>query len=158
MPYSFEGLILLIGKDRRRIHDRYLGHEFISEPEFLQEYINKELKKTVPDFLAAPSENYPEEIDEAFEDHLKMHHNHFVQQRHSKQLINSYVYYMMEFERYIHIICGKENFVPENFVSSEFKSYNDYCKNVITTDNNKEWLKKEVRAVVDQLLAERYEV
>lgn len=34
MPYSFETLLLMIGKDRQRIYDRYMGEQFISEPEF----------------------------------------------------------------------------------------------------------------------------
>ena len=30
LPYSFEGLIYLIGKDRKKIYDRYLGNKFIA--------------------------------------------------------------------------------------------------------------------------------
>lgn len=33
MPYTFESLLLMIAKDRRRIYDRYLGEQFVSEPE-----------------------------------------------------------------------------------------------------------------------------
>ena len=32
MPYTFESLLLMIAKDRRRIYDRYLGEQFVSEP------------------------------------------------------------------------------------------------------------------------------
>lgn len=32
LPYSFEGLIMLIGKDRRRLYDRAMGNKFIAEP------------------------------------------------------------------------------------------------------------------------------
>lgn len=30
----------------------------------------------------------------------------------------------MEFERYIHLVCGKESFIPEHYVSEEHKKYN----------------------------------
>ena len=33
LPSSFEGLLLLIGKDRKKIYDSYMGERFISEPE-----------------------------------------------------------------------------------------------------------------------------
>jgi hypothetical protein len=33
MPFSFESLLLMIAKDRRRIYDRFLGEQFVSEPE-----------------------------------------------------------------------------------------------------------------------------
>ena len=32
LPYSFEGLIYLIGKDRKKIYDRFLGNRFVAEP------------------------------------------------------------------------------------------------------------------------------
>lgn len=41
LPYSLEGLLLLIGKDRRRVFDRCIGANYVSEPEFLQEYITR---------------------------------------------------------------------------------------------------------------------
>lgn len=45
MPFSFESLLLMIAKDRRRIYDRFLGEQFISEPEFYLEHIARESKK-----------------------------------------------------------------------------------------------------------------
>jgi len=41
MPYSFEGLMLLIAKDRKKIYDRFLNEKFIAEPEFLLTYLNR---------------------------------------------------------------------------------------------------------------------
>jgi|LakMenEpi03Aug12_release.lakeMendotaPanAssembly.Ray.scaffolds.fasta_scaffold1585412_1 hypothetical protein len=41
MPYTFESLIQMIGKDRRRIYDRYMQKHFISEPEFFIDQITK---------------------------------------------------------------------------------------------------------------------
>jgi len=41
MPYTFESLIQMIGKDRRRIYDRYMQKFFISEPEFFIDQITK---------------------------------------------------------------------------------------------------------------------
>lgn len=35
--------------------------------------------------------------------------------------------------------------------------YNEYCKKVISSESNEEWFRNEVKAVIDQLLAERYE-
>lgn len=35
LPYSFEGLLLMIGKDRKKIYDRFLGNNYIAQPEFL---------------------------------------------------------------------------------------------------------------------------
>ena len=55
MPYSFEGLMLLIGKDRKKIYDRFVGNKFIAEPEFLLEYITRESKKGSQDIYNAPS-------------------------------------------------------------------------------------------------------
>jgi hypothetical protein len=45
MPFSFESLLLMIAKDRRRIYDRFLGEQFISEPEFYLEHIARESRK-----------------------------------------------------------------------------------------------------------------
>jgi hypothetical protein len=59
LPFSFEGLLLLIGKDRKKIYDRFLGNHYIAEPEFLLEYITREAKKTIPDGLVVPSDLYP---------------------------------------------------------------------------------------------------
>lgn len=95
MPYSFEGLILLIGKDRKKIYDRFLGREFLSEPEFLQEYINREVKKTIPELQAANPEHYPKGLDYALEHHFNQHYNYYAQQRQSRRLIQNYFYYMM---------------------------------------------------------------
>lgn len=41
LPYSFEGLMLMIGKDRKKIYDRYIGNTYIAEPEFLMDYVNR---------------------------------------------------------------------------------------------------------------------
>jgi hypothetical protein len=51
MPFSFESLILMIAKDRRRIYDRFLGEQFVSEPEFYLEHITRQAKKTGDDLL-----------------------------------------------------------------------------------------------------------
>ena len=32
LPYSFEGLLLMIGKDRKKVYDRAMGNKFVSEP------------------------------------------------------------------------------------------------------------------------------
>lgn len=41
LPYSFESLILMIAKDRRRIYDRFIGEQFVSEPEFYLEHVTR---------------------------------------------------------------------------------------------------------------------
>ena len=152
LPYSFEGLLLLIGKDRKKVYDRCIGNKYIAEPELLLEYITRESKKTTADILAAPSDLYPEELDMAFETHFEQHH---ASRKKTKQLVQNYFYYMMEFERYIHIICGKESFIPDQFVNSQHKQYNQYCQSVVSRQSNEEWLKTEIRAVISQLLQER---
>jgi hypothetical protein len=35
----------------------------------------------------------------------------------SKHLVQGFLYYMMEFERQIHKVCGAESFIPENYVN-----------------------------------------
>lgn len=41
--------MLMIGKDRRRIYDRFIGEQFISEPDFYVEYISRESKRPYED-------------------------------------------------------------------------------------------------------------
>jgi hypothetical protein len=65
---------------------------------------------------------------------------------------------MIQFENYIHQICGKESFIPANFVNEQFRVYNNYCKKIISSSSNEDWLKNEIKAVVEQLLMEREEV
>lgn len=55
LPYSFESLMLMIAKDRRRIYDRYIGEQFISEPEFFIEHIARESKRDGSDIYRRKS-------------------------------------------------------------------------------------------------------
>ena len=47
------------------------------------------------------------------------------------------------------MICGKEGFMPANYVSEEHKKYVDFCKKMISAEGNEEWLRREVRAVIE---------
>jgi hypothetical protein len=65
---------------------------------------------------------------------------------------------MLEFEKYIHKICGKEAFLPANFVNPQFQQYNDYCKQILAPLTHQQWLRHELRNVIQQLLSEREEM
>jgi hypothetical protein len=59
-------------------------------------------------------------MEEAMENHFNQHYS---AQPKTKRLVQNYFYYMMEFERYIHQICGKDSFIPDNFVDKEHQRY-----------------------------------
>jgi hypothetical protein len=63
---------------------------------------------------------------------------------------------MILFEKHIHEVCGKENFMPTGFINEEHKIYNNYCQKLFRPKSFDQWLSDELKIVVDQLLNERY--
>jgi hypothetical protein len=82
---------------------------------------------------------------------------HHTFRRRTKRLVQNYFHYMMEFERHIHRICGSESFIPVGFVDNGGEEVG-YCQGVIGSQADEAWARGEVRAVVEQLLAQRQEV
>lgn len=154
MPYSFESLILMIAKDRRRIYNRFLGEQFVSEPEFYLEHITREAKKSGSDLLRRKDPS--DEITKVtFGNYVNQHSDLYTVKK--KTLIQNYFFYMMLFEKHVHEVCGKEAFLPDDFVPQVTKALTAHCARLFRPKTLPHWLMDELQAIIDQLLAERLE-
>jgi len=152
LPYSFESLILLIAKDRKKIYDRFLGEKFMAEPEFLLTFLNQESKLTSKDLSSVKYNAVDTLNDRTFGNYFNQHYDFKCKTR---KLVQNYLYYMILFENYIHQVSGKESFIPTNFVNEQGKIFNAYCHKIMNSDTYEKWVREEVRAVIEQLLGER---
>jgi hypothetical protein len=152
MPYTFESLLLMIAKDRRRIYDRYLGEQFVSEPELYLEHITREASKR-GDFLLKRKTEEDAITMATFGGFVDRYSDLYRAPR--TALIQNYFYYMMLFEKYVHQVCGQEAFLPADFVPKNAQTLNAYCAKLFRPRSLPQWLNEELQAVVEQLLGER---
>ena len=92
LPYSFEGLLLMIGKDRQKIYDSYLGKRFTSEPEVLATHLNKQSKLGEKDYFRANFDKDEHMMELAFDRYALQNE---APELPAKKLVQNYFYYMM---------------------------------------------------------------